>query len=355
MGLISQPIFQVTASTPIKPLFLLSVIMSGAGALGKRGHKLNPTILTAILLSFAVCGLSQQAETKVNARHVIGLENVKRNRAGKLTVQNGVMQFEAGTTNSKVPTAAIDDISVGSETTQAGGKAGTVARTAAIAAPYDSGAALTLLLRTKVDILTVSYRDSDGGLHAAILALPRSQAEQERAQLFAAGAHASAPAEQELKVRKASVPAAEKANSEKLSASAIQIEPVEAGDVRIPAEFRSAIYEFLVERVREAGTFRQVFRSGDRAAGSIPGLVRLHTTVEKFKEGSQMKRELTAVLGATTVEVSASVTATDGRRLLDSRMQGKVHFFGENLGVTNNLAKRIAKLLSKNFETKAGD
>ena len=142
---------------------------------------MNPTILTAILLSSAVCGLSQQAETKVNARHVIGLENVKRNRAGKLTVQNGVMQFEAGTTDAKVPAAAIDDLSVGSETTQAGGKAGTVARTAALAAPYDSGAALSLLLRTKVDILTVSYRDSGGGLHAAILALPRSQAEQERA------------------------------------------------------------------------------------------------------------------------------------------------------------------------------
>jgi hypothetical protein len=315
------------------------------------GHKLNPTILTAVLLTSTVCGLCQQAETEVNARHVIGLENVKRNRAGKLTVQNGVMQFDAGTTNSKVPTAAIDDISIGSESTQAGGKAGTVVRTAAIAAPYDSGAALTLLLRTKVDILTVSYRDSNGGLHAAILALPRSQAEQERAQLFAAGAHASAPAEHELKVRKASVPAAEKADVQKLSASAIQIEPVEAGDVRIPAEFRSAIYEFLIERVREAGTFRQIFRSGDRAAASIPGLVTLHTTVEKFKEGSQMKREITTVLGATTVDVSASVTARDGRTLLDSRIQGKVRFFGENLGVTNDLAKRIAKLLRKNFGT----
>jgi hypothetical protein len=94
---------------------------------------LNRTILTAILLSSAVCGLSQQAETKVNARHVIGLENVKRNRAGKLTVKNGVMQFEAGTTDAKVPTAAIDDLSVGSETTQAGRKAGTVVKTAALA------------------------------------------------------------------------------------------------------------------------------------------------------------------------------------------------------------------------------
>jgi hypothetical protein len=77
--------------------------------------------------------------------------------------------------------------------------------------------------------------------------------------------------------------------------------------------------------------------------------------VEKFKEGSQMKREVTAVLGATTVDVSASVTAIDGRTLLDSRIHGKVRFFGENLGVTNDLAKRIAKLLRKNFGTKPGD
>jgi hypothetical protein len=316
---------------------------------------MNPSTLTAILLSSTVCGLSQQAETKVHARHVIGLENVKHNRAGKLTVQNGVMRFEAGATDARVPTAAIDDLSIGSETTQAGGKAVSVAKTAAYATPYDSGAVLSLLLRTKVDILTVSYRDSGGGLHAAILALPRSQAEQERAQLIAAGAHVSAPPGQELKERKAGVPAAQKAEVRKLSASAIQIEPVEAGDVRIPAEFRSAIYEFLVERVRETGTFQQVFRSGDRAADNIPGLVTLHTTVENFKEGSQMKREVTAVLGATTVEVSASVTAGDGRTLLDSRIHGKVRFFGENLGVTNDLAKRIAKVLSKKVGTKAGD
>jgi hypothetical protein len=67
--------------------------------------------------------------------------------------------------------------------------------------------------------------------------------------------------------------------------------------------------------------------------------------VEKFKEGSQMKREVTAVVGATTVDVSASVTAMDGRTLLDSRIHGRVRFFGENLGVANDLAKRIAKLL----------
>ena len=58
-----------------------------------------------------------------------------------------------------------------------------------------------------------------------------------------------------------------------------------------------------------------------------------------------MKREVTAVLGTTTVDVSASVTTMDGRTLLDSRIHGRVRFFGENLGVANDLAKHIAKLL----------
>ena len=310
---------------------------------------LDKAILAAIVLSSAFGGLAQQAEIKLNARHLIGLENVKRNSVGKLTIQNGVMQFDAGTTDAKVLIASIDDLSIGSETTQAGGRVGTVAKTAAIAAPYDSGAALRLLLRTTVDILTVSYRDSGGGLHSAILALPKGQAKQQRTQLIAAGAHASAPAGQELKETRPAVPVAAKVDGQKLSASAIQIEPVTAGDVRIPAEFLSAIYEFLVARVRESGTFHEIFRSGDRAAASVPDLVTLHTTVEKFKEGSQMKREVTTVLGATKLDVSASVTARDGRALLDGHIQGKVRFFGENLGVTSDLAKRIAKLLRKNF------
>jgi|SRR5215469_1006604 len=310
-----------------------------------------PNLFVAIAFMSAACARAQQAENQVNARHVIGLENVKRNSTGKLTVMNGVIQFDEGKTDAKVPIASIDDLAIGTETTQSGGKAGTVAKTAAIAAPYDTGAALSLLLRTKVDILTVSYRDSGGGLHNAILALAKGQAEHQRAQLIASGAHASAPTEPNLKERNLEISAGPKTPGQKLSSSAIQIEPVEAGDVRIPAEFRSAIYEFLVERIREAGPFQQVFRSGDRAAGNIPDLVTLHTTVERFKEGSQMKREITTVLGATTISVSASVTARDKRMLLDARTQGKVRFFGENLAVTNDLAKHIAKLLRKNFGT----
>jgi hypothetical protein len=142
---------------------------------------------------------------------------------------------------------------------------------------------------------------------------------------------------------------ASKVKPQKLSASAIQIEPIEAGDISIPAEFRYAIYERLVERLRKDGTFQKVFRSGDHEAANVSDLVTLRTKVGKFNEGSQLRRELTTVTGGTRVDVTTTVAARDGHVLFESDLSGKVRFFGENLGVTNDLAKRIAKLLQQRF------
>jgi len=312
---------------------------------------LQTTILTAITLSLPISTLAQQTETKVTARNVIGSENVKRNSSGTLAIQNGEFHFTTTNSDAKVVIASIDDIVVGSEVTQAGGKAGTVAKTAAMAAPYDSGAVLSVMLRTTTDIVTIAYRDSGGGLHYAILALPKGQGDPQRSALIAAGARVNNPIENAESKERTVAPGAAGSHGQKLTASAIQIEPVGADDVRIPLEFRAAIYEFLVERVRASGVFRQVFRSGDRAAESVSNLVTLHVDVEKFKEGSEMKRELTTVLGSTKLTVDASVTTKDGRSVLDDNIQGKVLFHGENLGVTDDVAKRIAKLLKNSFTT----
>jgi hypothetical protein len=136
----------------------------------------------------------------------------------------------------------------------------------------------------------------------------------------------------------------------KLHASAIQIDVVNVGDVSIPAEFRYAIYERLIEQVRASGIFKTVYRSGDKAAANVPDLVTLKTSVEAFQEGSQMKRELApVVVGNTKVDVTTQVIGKDGKTLLDQKLTGKVRIFGENLGATNDLAKRITKLLVASF------
>lgn len=163
--------------------------------------KLN--VLLSILMG-AGAALAQApapaAAPPPNIRHVIGLETIKRDANGHLTIQNGVMQFTAKKAEATVPANSIEDIFVGNETSQGGGKAGRVVKTAAMAAPFGSGKVLTLLMRTKFDILTVVYRGADGGVHGVILALPKGLAESTRTQLIAAGAHSSAP-QTELKDR----------------------------------------------------------------------------------------------------------------------------------------------------------
>jgi hypothetical protein len=132
-------------------------------------------------------------------RHIIGLENISSQKSGTLSVQNGAMQFSGGKLVAKVPATSIDAIFVGTETTQAGGPVARVVKTASMAAPYESGKVLTLLMRTKVDILTISYRDTGGALHAAIFALPIGQGNDMRTKLVTAGAREGAS--RELKER----------------------------------------------------------------------------------------------------------------------------------------------------------
>ena len=137
----------------------------------------------------------------------------------------------------------------------------------------------------------------------------------------------------------------------KISASAVLISMVDAPDIQIPAEFRFAVYEQLVEQVRASGAFQKVYRAGDHAADGISDLVTLHATVEGFRQGNQTVREMTAVLGATSVQIAVSATARDGHTLVNEKITGRVRFFAENLGVTNDLAKRITKLVRDRFQT----
>jgi hypothetical protein len=305
----------------------------------------------AFLAIATVPGLAAQAPSAAAAaadapiagvRHVIGLENVKLQGSGSLSVQSGALLFDAGKSQGRVPIASIDDIFVGSETTRAGGK---TAGVVALAAPYGSGRLLSLLLRTKVDIFTVSYHDANGGVHGAIFATPKGLAAGLQTQLRPAAARADAPPS----AATALAVAPGDTKPVKLTASAIQIQPIEAGAIDIPAEFQFAIYERLIERVQHDGEFQKVFRGGDHEAKDIPDLVVLHTTILGFKEGSEIKREVTTVAGGTAVAVTATITKADGSVLSNHDLTGKVRFFGENLGVTNDLAKRIAKILRESF------
>jgi hypothetical protein len=307
-------------------------------------------ILVAVLTAPLLPAQKKQDTTEgtLHVRHVVGMQQVKKDATGLLLIKSSELHFDAGRSRGAVPISSIEDIYIGTETTEGGGKLGELARGAAMAAPYDSGAALTLLMIQKVDVLTITYRDSDNGLHAAIFALPKNHAEQFRADLISNGSHFNNGAHTTRVARNAPPPAATAPDKPKSPpASAILVEPVNSGDVSIPAEFRLAIYEDLVQKLESSGIYARVFRSGDHRADGIADLVTLSTEVEKFSAGNQPERELVTVMGATKVKLNVRLSTRDGAILIDKEVEGKVRFFGENLGVIHDVAKRITDLLRK--------
>lgn len=138
-------------------------------------------------------------------------------------------------------------------------------------------------------------------------------------------------------------------SAQKFSASSIQIEPTDAGDVPMPPEFRMAIYESLIAQIKKTGKFQHVYRSGDKDAASVPDLVTLRTTAQSFTKGSQRKREVTTVTGSTSMTLKVHITDHAGQTIVDRDVRGKVHFLGENLRATYDFSKKVATIIRNTF------
>ena len=133
---------------------------------------------------------AQQAKTPIAAVQVIGIVGVKEKTKGTLSLVNGALRFSHAKGNTDVTAASIEDVVTGKDSQAViGGTLGTVTQ---IAAPFGTGRILSLF-RTKLDTLTIKYRDADGGLHGVIFTVPVGKAEMIKQDLLANGAKTSIP------------------------------------------------------------------------------------------------------------------------------------------------------------------
>jgi hypothetical protein len=159
--------------------------------------------LQRFLLAMAVLALPLVAEAQSSTKpqapaadatssvvHVLGLEDIKQDAKGKLTVNTEGLDFHGAASHALVRTASIVDIFTGEDSRQTGGKELTVAK---IAVPYGGGRVLSMFTHEKFDSLTVEYRDENGGLHGVLFRLPLGQAREIKKHLVAQGAKASIP------------------------------------------------------------------------------------------------------------------------------------------------------------------
>jgi hypothetical protein len=153
-------------------------------------------VLVAVALLFSSPVISsaqtQQSPKPVKAVQLIGLTGVKDNAKGILSVENGQMHFVHSKASSDVIVTSVQDVVTGADSQKAVGK--TIGMLS-MAAPYGGGRFLSLF-RKKIDMLTVQYRDADGGLHGVIFSMPVGTAEVIKKELVAQGAHTSVTAQQ---------------------------------------------------------------------------------------------------------------------------------------------------------------
>jgi hypothetical protein len=300
---------------------------------------------------------SPVASPSLHVTHVLGFEDVRRNASGELSIDNDELTFQRHKTpTAQVSIRSIQNVSLGEQDKQVGGLPMMVGKAAI---PYSGGRVVSLVSHKKYDNLTIEYLDSNGGFHGAIFRLGKGQGEAFKNTLIAHGAqisraedeagnnagtgHGAGISRSENEAVAQNAPQ-ESMEGEKWSA---QVDRVDPGDTTVDPCFADAIYENLLRQLSKAKQFKDVFRAGDRNANDALGMLVLKTIVEKYSPGSETRRAVTTVTGATKLKVHIQLVTRDGRVVLDRTVEGKVRFIGDNLKATSKVANNTAKILKR--------
>lgn len=131
-----------------------------------------------------------QQRTQTKGTEIIGLAGVKEKTEGTLTIEDGKLFFAHSGTKSQLAAAAMEDVVTADDSQRViRGTLGTIS----MFGPFGSGRALSMF-RSKIDSLTIQYRDDDGGLHGVVFTMPVGTAESFKQELIAQGAHTTIPA-----------------------------------------------------------------------------------------------------------------------------------------------------------------
>jgi len=142
---------------------------------------------------FAQQSASNQAAGNNKVVQITGLTGVKPKTKGVLTIEGGNLQFANSKSKVSVPLQSVEDVVTDNDSQRVfRGTFGTLT----MFAPYGGGRFLSLF-RSKIDTLTIQYRDADGALHGAIFTMPVGKADPLKKDLVAQGAHTTIPIQQD--------------------------------------------------------------------------------------------------------------------------------------------------------------
>jgi hypothetical protein len=138
---------------------------------------------------------AQQAAKPASPTHVtsvLGFEDLKKKERCQLEISATAIRLKGSKSTVELAPSSIEDVLTGDDSARlVGGFLGTLT----MFAPYSSGRFLSLF-RTKLDTITIQYRDADGGLHGGILAMKAGQAAGLKKRMVDVGARTTVPIEE---------------------------------------------------------------------------------------------------------------------------------------------------------------
>jgi hypothetical protein len=157
-----------------------------------RSIRMAMIAMLGILGISALPAVAQKPATGTKVTQFMGLEGVKPKAGGTITLDGGNLQFTSSKGKASVPLHSVEDVVTGNDSQRVfRGAIGTLT----MLAPYGSGRFLSLF-RSKLDVITIKYRDADGGLHGAIFTMAVGKADPLKKEMVTQGAHTSIPAEE---------------------------------------------------------------------------------------------------------------------------------------------------------------
>ena len=113
--------------------------------------------------------------TVVHARVTLGLDGISGNTAGELLIQDDAVSFRStGGQAARILIASIENVFLSQEDKELGGTTMALGRAAT---PFGGGRVIGLFAHKAYDMLTLEYRDSNLGLHAAVFQLNKGHAQ----------------------------------------------------------------------------------------------------------------------------------------------------------------------------------
>jgi hypothetical protein len=283
--------------------------------------------------------------TSTKAEHAYGLPETKANQKGVLTINSGGFSFTGNSGSYTIPRPALLAVSTGNERVELWGMKGRILR---MAIPDGGGIAAAGVMHHKVNMLSVEFKDSRDGYHAAVFYLPEGEGEH-----VIYGFAELRPGQHGIsKIDAArSAPACENSS---INPRSVLITMPDWNQTEVPAAYRAFLYEHAVDRVQRLQGIGHVYREGEVFGQKACPEYTIHVSVSAFRQGSQVERAVMGPVGmfVGTTQMSFQVNITDATGQFNVSEQLKTTVRGES--ESKNVADSVAKTIAKRYaaETK---